>query len=56
MDFGRRSEHAIEVEEHGVKHRAASRAVRLARLDAQLSDGERKRVREASGGPDVNAS
>lgn len=31
----------------------SSVAVRLARLDAQLSDGERKRVREASGGPDV---
>jgi type I restriction enzyme R subunit len=31
----------------------SSVAVRLARLDAQLSDGERKRVREASGGLDV---
>jgi type I restriction enzyme R subunit len=31
----------------------SSVAVRLARLDAQLSDTERKRVREASGGVDV---
>lgn len=31
----------------------SSVAVRLARLDAQLSDSERKRVREASGGLDV---